>query len=981
MSQCYVCRACRIRSALQIKPSHALQQRQWQSQIAQRSRRHPQQEPASGFSDRSGYARQKGQAHSRRETFEPIREDHNRNDLPRGRYSGQVLLPEQVLDELDEASSHDSRRQGVPPEAYNKSQKRSTRSSPRTLPISSGLLNKCYDFVRVNRDNNDDRALWSILQSMVQEYSKGQLKELYNRRSFRSGCFHWMLRITKHYARDLTSDQSNEQHSNELPRPHTALALLTYIACFDDVIFPAVLWPLATAVSELQSQNVEANPTARDKELDGIRELMNVWNLCMSFRLRWNSDKVSIPKGVMEHADPVKPMDWSFLPSSIAFEEDLQRETLSEGRRSVLDSLFMLVPWVPHYLTGHNNEGQIVYDFVPSMLVTLDILRTSKSQSRHPETVNQCESWVKLIEIVIKHAHSVPAPAALAEMQSLEDEGLRDHYDGMVERLGLAASTLVRQRTQKHTIEEKPALPAEESESGLPASILDMPELDHVNEKSGLSEQFTLKSIKRLGRAREQSNLAAAERVYEDMRKFVSDHPGTQVNRSLYEHLLLTLLSLRNEEKAIAVWNDLIQASHQPRAKTFTVMMRGSYNVRDWESMESFWRKMRQSGVQPDIHAWTVRISGLLRSRAHREQGLKALDEMGQEWIAAARAAISRNHPSKKKSDTKSELPLSELLSRFEDSVDDVPRPSQVLYNAAISALAPSEDSKIPKVISWGRSFGIQPDLTAYNVLINVSMRRGLPEEAAKILQRMKQRGIDADQATWTILLNAMFKNRMLDNLTPEEQETRVLATLNSVSGVDEKAYALAIDRLLKIYNNHRAARAVLDNMFSKGMQPSPHIYTILMTSFFQRSPPDFAAAESLWSRIKSSDADYGASLDSQFYDRMIEAYSTHHRTVGTAPMLNFLSQMEKEGKKPSWKALESVARALAEANEFQRLSQLVERARRRLSAGRVGVTSRWGQRDFWQFILSTGVLDYTGLRTPEQIMSIHKEGGEQLYQ
>ena len=59
---------------------------------------------------------------------------------------------------------------------------------------------------------------------------------------------------------------------------------------------------------------------------------------------------------------------------------------------------------------------------------------------------------------------------------------------------------------------------------------------------------------------------------------------------------------------------------------------------------------------------------------------------------------------------TASEPLLLPRATLFEGDVDGVARPSLVVMNAAISALALKRDSLISSVLQWGRSFGLQPD-------------------------------------------------------------------------------------------------------------------------------------------------------------------------------------------------------------------------------------------------------------------------------
>ncbi|KAI7397246.1 hypothetical protein KC336_g15524, partial [Hortaea werneckii] len=156
-------------------------------------------------------------------------------------------------------------------------------------------------------------------------------------------------------------------------------------------------------------------------------------------------------------------------------------------------------------------------------------------------------------------------------------------------------------------------------------------------------------------------------------------------------------------------------------------------------------------------------------------------------------------------------------------------------------------------------------------------------------------------------------------------------------------------------------------------------IYTILMAHYFQMTPyPDFAAVEALWHRIRAAEEDAGShsggggggggrlTLDGVFYDRMIEAYATYHSFLNSSrPMMEFYYRLVASGRRPSWRALEHLARCLAERGEWDLLVQVIDQAKEWVASedagaggAEVGMRPRvFGQRGFWEFVRETGVL------------------------
>ncbi|KAK0827438.1 hypothetical protein LTR73_005677 [Friedmanniomyces endolithicus] len=517
--------------------------------------------------------------------------------------------------------------------------------------------------------------------------------------------------------------------------------------------------------------------------------------------------------------------------------------------------------------------------------------------------------------------------------------------------------------------------------------------------RDAIADRFANLRINRLGQAVQKQDIAFAEQLKREILNFASNAINPPLRDQVYEHLMLALLTLRNPSSAIEVWNyfgqSLEKLGRRPSVKTYTVMMKGAQHVRDGQGMEAFWGKMRAAGVQPDINAWTTRIFGLIKG-GRVEDGLKALSELGGEWVNAARkkhayeiapdagAGSKSRKPRTQVSPVEEQgLSASQAAALYDGDIEGVPRPDVTAMNAAITALALRADRHISKVLTWGCAFGVEPDSITYNTLLNVSFHRGEADEAMAILQRMREKNIETTGSTWTVLLTQVFEGRILDGLTPEGQKNTIMGLVEAASagsggGVDIKGYTLAIDRLLKRHNNADAANALLTHMsLHTSLQPTPHLYTIFMNYYFQQQPsPNFQAIEALWQQIQAVNGGRGAPLDSIFYDRMLEGYATYHGLLNSTQQIqNLLQRVRKGGRRPSWRALELVARALAERGEWGVLLRIVDEARAWVREDKGAASEemlvgnrRFGQVDFWRFVIETGLLREEGVTSVEQL-------------
>lgn len=808
---------------------------------------------------------------------------------------------------------------------------------------------------------------------------------------------HFMRKMVLHYVTNLGT---NAGGGATVPTPSTFILQLRG----SNLLFPALrselLWRLSNTLFMRINNVGDIDQASQSLALD---ELVFVWYECFKAKIQPSMASTS-------NLTDLSQQDWSILPSTSSLTNK------HDGSQMQLhDVLALLVP-----TSNIDKNLPTVADYPSSLLVTIDLLNAHMSALKDGHSSNavvgQWQPFVTFVNEILGRTIRPSVPPALKIRLEQSQDPLLDHYESLVRRLNLA--DIPEKRTDRSKAEREPqntrinelGQPLQKQQSNLrrsngveKASDSDIPQSADAengtpaamnNEaliQAGYSvqENFSMDRdihrkcfgwMKRLTRAIETSNLLIAETCWEQAVSLASENTGeSSLPLFLYEHFMLAFLALRQPKMAIEVWNAVLKAGLQPTVKTWTVMMRGCSQVRDTDMMEMFWSRMRAQGFQPDQHAWSVRLYGLIK-KDRIETALSNLHEMGQEWITAVRnkqkTALPAT-PAGKQGKTRQlkAAPLPAIdLTEWDSDVDGVPRPNLVIVNTAVSALASMADDQIPNVLSWARDFAIELDLTTYNALLNVSMRHGKTAQTLSLLKIMQDRAIEPNSTTTTVMLTALFKSDYFVDLDAEEQTTKLfdmIAAIESSSPnlkLDTKGYALAIDRMLKLHNNSAAARALLEHMSSRDLQPTAHIYTILMTSYFDADPPDFAAAEALWSHIENTNSGYGAALDTIFYDRMVEAYAHHHAHVGVAPMMQFLGRMSREGKRPSWPMLEAVARALTERNEFGRLHGLVADIRESKGLVRVGVKGLVGQNEFWDFILSTGILDSEGVRDVQEL-------------
>jgi len=476
----------------------------------------------------------------------------------------------------------------------------------------------------------------------------------------------------------------------------------------------------------------------------------------------------------------------------------------------------------------------------------------------------------------------------------------------------------------------------------------------HTLSRESLEAYFS----SRLGKALEKSNLQEVLRLWNHATrayKNISDHEkGAALSLAdseedanagalpskLYSTFLHTLTGLGRHESAVEVWNYMVQHGTKPTAHQYNAMMQGAVRQRDAEAPERIWRMMINSGVEIDVSSWNTRVHAMaLSGRSVNAIGL--LEEMSDLW---QRSQLAQG----KKTSTERSVKA--------QSVPAAVKPSVETFNACVTVFArKGRRDLIQRAFAWANREGIKPDHITFNALISLALRTHNVPDAMKLFGQMLQQGVTPDDATFAIILNALFRSVTIREMTPQQQKALVKDMLEGISALGlgtgsaaNHVYAMFIDRLLKDHGNMEGAQMVMGFMREKDVVITPHIYTSLMTHYFQGvDEPNFTAIENLWSKMRSE----GAAMDHLFFDRMVEMYA---RAGETGHALMFLGRMSNQGCKPSKSALMELLEALMRHGQWDRVRELVTdiKEEKGLVKGGIKVNVRPGfERKFWAFI------------------------------
>lgn len=406
--------------------------------------------------------------------------------------------------------------------------------------------------------------------------------------------------------------------------------------------------------------------------------------------------------------------------------------------------------------------------------------------------------------------------------------------------------------------------------------------------------------------------------IWENFQEYLkANQPiGPETKDMILARFLRNFWGLSRSDQAIKIWNYMISSGQMPSQIHWNAMLSGCVRAKDISSLQQIWANMSRLKQRPDINTWTTYIHGLIKLRKWQE-GLAALETLGRTW---------KGTPAKGR-------PSSRDIQHAPNSVT----PTIAPVHAALSALIDTHRFELtPIIIAWAKSQNLRLETYTFNILLKPLVYSGTPEEIQSHLQQMAVHECPPDVATFTIIINGLVshKHSSFHNLSQEAQEKSILSILTDMEekGVSPNAYSYStlIDGLLGgKYETKRnadpnsynifAARTVLAHMQSRNLQPSTHIYTILMTHYFSCKPPDLAAIDSLWNSIEQSGQI--KTLDPWFYDLLIEQYAEIDEIEKA---LQFLRIVPDQGKSPGWRALYGTLAALNRAQEWDLCRELM---------------------------------------------------------
>ncbi|KAI1143916.1 hypothetical protein F5Y05DRAFT_407314 [Hypoxylon sp. FL0543] len=422
--------------------------------------------------------------------------------------------------------------------------------------------------------------------------------------------------------------------------------------------------------------------------------------------------------------------------------------------------------------------------------------------------------------------------------------------------------------------------------------------------------------------------IGSSEDIPEERAVELRKHPD------LFDSFINVRMAMNQPNYALDALNILRKVGLKPTLKTWNTMLDGCKTARNLNGLKNIWAKVAGSGMKLDTKIWTARVSGLIEC-GDVDGGIQALKEMVSAW----------NESSKDENAT-------------------AVRPTIAPVNAALVGLTRQDRvGAAEALLAWAGRQGIEPDVFTYNILLRRFVRDGRSEDVRRLLTTMRDTGVRADEATFTIVLDAAFERIPPDDV--EQQDKTVASVLAEMKAAGLEANLHTYGKM--IYNLLRSGdraleviKAVLAHLWSQGYELSPHIYTMLVEHYFARRPPDLNAVESLLQRRRLLDFD---DTDNIFFDRVIKGYclvgqldkalEIYYKLSDTGISIILATQIE-------------LLRALLDRGRTEDARALVANTKRMFiksyrSLDNVETAGFWGH-PFWKLASYHGIFDWEGV-------------------
>lgn len=465
---------------------------------------------------------------------------------------------------------------------------------------------------------------------------------------------------------------------------------------------------------------------------------------------------------------------------------------------------------------------------------------------------------------------------------------------------------------------------------GLAGRHIGSTQVGHTQLNPSYEKQIVAKIKYAMGNS-DMLTLELTWRGFWDPARLKEDFDRTGGFPKVFNLFIMAFTALQKPLRAIDIWNAMTSIGISPTLETWSNMIEGCRKARNGAGIENVWKRLVASGQPLDVAVWCSRIMGLMEA-GEPDAGVRALHEM---------------------------FKLSQLSG-------GVPLHIQAVNAAVTGLLRLNAKSAANEVLLWASKHGIEPDVYTYNILLGPLMAEGRSAEIKSTLQLMTKNNIKPNAATYTILLEGHLGT--IGNLSSVEQRIRIEKLFADMERDGVIANIENLGRMLHLIlkdgthiTTQGGVGAIFKYMERRGLEPSPHIITMLVDHYFSQTPPAVQEIELLLQKYSHK------LVDRVFWERLIRGYALAGDTdrafawFEKTCFTSFIITLD---------TLEILLRALVRDNKMSRAARVVDNVRQHRGASVGGLNNstkflaqrqrwrRYWRHGFWGYALDCGLLD-----------------------
>lgn len=283
------------------------------------------------------------------------------------------------------------------------------------------------------------------------------------------------------------------------------------------------------------------------------------------------------------------------------------------------------------------------------------------------------------------------------------------------------------------------------------------------------------------------------ENRYNDC-KTISANTGKPLPESTYARFIFCFAESGRPQQAFSVWNDLLETGVAPSVQTWNMLLKAAALSKGSSVAvtEGILAKMAEANVKPNSDSYGTLIDVYFKA------GLPS-------------TAI-------------------DIFEKIQKGFFENISTNLKIFNVMLNGLLNSGNDELArKLLMEGIDIGFSPDVVAFNTFIKTYIKQKKYDQVEKVLLLMDQYGVAPDIATYSNLLDNLYKSANAKKVDPSIHIEALLKDMNK-NGIRSSTLTLTslIDGLAKS-GNPQAANDLFKLMRIKKIRPNIRTFTALI--------------------------------------------------------------------------------------------------------------------------------------------------------